>query len=139
MPPEIIFDQSLGDIFVVRVAGNVAGPIEMDSIEYAADKLQAPLLMVLGHQGCGAVKAVLQGKAAENELGAIAPLVQQAVDKTKKLPGDPLTNAIKENVRINIQRLQKNPVLKSLIQKKNLKIVGGYYQLESGAVEIIGQ
>jgi carbonic anhydrase len=137
VPPEIIFDQSLGDIFVVRVAGNVTGSIEMDSIEFSADQLHTPLIVVLGHQGCGAVKAVLEGKAAENELENIAPLIQQAVDQTKKLPGDPLTNAIKENIKINRKRLEANPVLRSLIKREQLKIIGGYYELESGIVEII--
>lgn len=135
VPPEIIFDQSLGDLFVVRVAGNVAGPVEMDSIEFAADKLFCPLIFVLGHQGCGAVKAVLEGKSADDDLQNIAPLIQQAVDQSKNLPGDPLKNAILTNIKLNMTRLGKNTVLKSLVDKKKLMIVGGYYELQSGRVE----
>ncbi|MGE5195836.1 MAG: carbonic anhydrase, partial [Anaerolineae bacterium] len=80
VPPEIVFDQSLGDLFVVRVAGNVVGPIEMDSIEFSADKLHTPLIVVLGHEGCAAVKAVLEGKIVEEEIVHIAPFIQPAVD-----------------------------------------------------------
>jgi len=136
VPPEIIFDQSLGDLFVVRVAGNVAGPIEMDSIEYSADKLRTPLIFVLGHQGCGAVKAVLQG-TANADLENIAPLIQEAVDAAKNLPGDPFMNAVKANVRLNKKRLEENPILQALIKQKKLKIVGGYYELESGQVRLL--
>jgi carbonic anhydrase len=138
VPPEIIFDQSLGDIFVVRIAGNVVGPLEMDSIEFAADKLFCPLIFVLGHQGCGAVNAVLAGKAVDDDLQHIAPLIQKAVDASKNLPGDRLKNAIVANVQLNMSRLEKNTVLKSLIDKKKLKVIGGYYDLQSGKVEQLG-
>ena len=137
VPPEIIFDQSLGDLFVVRVAGNVAGPLELDTIEYAAYELKCPLIMVLGHQDCGIVKAVLDGNAADLELEAIAPYIQQAVDESADLPGDRMRNAVMMNIKFNMQRLAENAVLKKLIQKNQLKIVGGYYELGSGKVDWI--
>jgi len=137
VPPEIIFDQSLGDLFVVRVAGNVAGPLELDTIEYAAYELKCPLIMVLGHQDCGIVQAVIAGNATDLELEAIAPYIQQAVDESAGLPGDRLRNAVMTNIELNMQRLADNAVLKKLIQKNQLKIVGGYYQLDSGKVDWI--
>jgi carbonic anhydrase len=137
VPPEIIFDQNLGDLFVVRVAGNVAGPLELDTIEYAAYELKCPLIMVLGHQDCGIVKAVIDGNATDLELEAIAPYIQQAVDESANLPGDRLKNAVEKNVILNMQRLQDNAVLQKLIQKNQLKIVGGYYELGSGKVDWI--
>jgi carbonic anhydrase len=137
VPPEIIFDQSLGDLFVVRVAGNVAGPLELDSIEYAADQLACPLVLVLGHQGCGAVKAVLEGGVSSIDLENVIPFIQQAVDQSRNLPGDPLTNAIMTNIKLNKQLLENNPVLKKLVKNNKLKIFGGYYDLQSGKVTII--
>ena len=135
VPPEIVFDQSLGDLFVVRVAGNVAGPLELDTIEYAAYELKCPLILVLGHQDCGIVKAVIDGKATDLELEAIAPYIQQSVDESRSLPGDRMRNAIQTNVKLNIQRLTDNAVLQKLIQNNQLKIVGGYYELDSGKVD----
>lgn len=137
VPPEIIFDQSLGDIFVIRVAGNVIGSIESDSIQFSADTLRSSLILILGHQGCSAVNAVLQDQAKEYDLEHIAPFIQQAVDETRDLPGDPLTNAIKANVQLSVQKLHENPVLESLVQNKKLKIIGGYYELKSGKVELL--
>ena len=137
VPPEIIFDQSLGALFVVRVAGNVVGPIEMDSIEFSADQLLTPLILVLGHQGCGAVRAVLQDQTMDPDLANIAPIIQEAVNQVKGMPGDPLKNAIQANVRLTMGHLKDNSTLGALIEKKKLKIMGGYYELESGKVELL--
>lgn len=135
VPPEIIFDQGLGDLFIVRVAGNVIGPIESDSIDFSVDQLKTNLIVVLGHQSCGAVDAVLQGKAATDEIKHIAPLIQPAVDKTKNMPGDHLVNAIKANVMLSVKNLQNNPQFIPMIQSGKLKILGAYYQLQTGKVE----
>lgn len=134
--PEIVFDQTIGDLFVVRVAGNVIGPIELESIEFAADKLASPLIVILGHQKCGAVKAVLSGKG-EDDIASIAPYIQKAVDETKNLPGNHLANAIKANVENGIKELKKNRIIAALLKAKKLKIVGAYYELESGKVELL--
>jgi len=137
VPPEIIFDQGIGDLFIVRVAGNVVGPIELDSIEYSAIELHCPLIVVMGHEDCGAVKAVLAGKALPEEIENIAPLIQPAIDQSKKLPGNQLVNAIQSNVKLVVEKLKKNAVLQPLIQKNQLKILGAYYELKKGNVEII--
>ena len=111
VPPEIVFDQGLGDIFVIRVAGNVVGPLEQDSIEFAAEKLNAPLILVLGHQNCGAVTAVANGQAKENDIENIAPFIEPAIEKAKTLPGNFITNCILENVKLVVAHLKANPVL----------------------------
>lgn len=134
VPPEIIFDQGIGDIFVVRVAGNVVGPIELDSIELAAAHLHVPLIMVLGHQNCGAVNAVVLGKAKEYDIEQVAPLIEPAVAIARQEPGDLLTNSILENVKLVVEELNKNPILFNLIQSGKLKIIGGYYELDQGQV-----
>ncbi|PIS03285.1 MAG: carbonic anhydrase [Chlamydiae bacterium CG10_big_fil_rev_8_21_14_0_10_42_34] len=128
--PEIIFDQGLGDLFIVRVAGNVVGPVELDSIEYAADHLGCSCLLILGHEACGAVTAVLDGHTQDIE--AIADLIGPAIKGAKNVE-----EAVKDNVRSIVQHLKKTPVLKKLIAKKKINCIGGYYELGSGNVEIL--
>jgi carbonic anhydrase len=133
VPPEIVFDQGLGDLFVVRVAGQVAGPVELDSIEYAAKYLGASLILVLGHQSCGAVNAVLKGKTAEIEDVAdlIKPAIQSVRPKT-------LENSIKANVRWVVEHLKNTPMIEQMMKDGKIDVVGGYYTLPDGKVEILG-
>ena len=135
VPPEILFDQGIGDLFTVRVAGNVAGPIELASIEYAALYLGSSVLLVLGHKNCGAVKAVLDGNTQDIE--PIAQLINPAVKKAQSEPGSTLENAIKDNVDHVVNQLKDVPLIKDLIQKKKLIVAGGYYDLATGKVEIL--
>jgi carbonic anhydrase len=128
--PEILFDQGIGDLFIIRVAGNVAGPIELASIEYSVLYLHSRLVLVLGHENCGAVHAVLDGKTKDIE--PIASLIKPAVKK-----GRPLEECIKENVSLVVKQLKKNKQLKKLIEDDELLIRGGYYNFHSGAVELL--
>ncbi len=137
VPPEVIFDQNVGDIFVVRVAGNVLGAVETDTVEYGAGRLQIPLILVLGHESCGAVTAVLDGTVSENYLEQLAPLIQPAVEQSKNMPGNRLENAIKENVRLVVEKLKSNPIIEPLLKKKKVRIEGGYYHLDSGKVDLL--
>ncbi|MBS0629273.1 MAG: carbonic anhydrase [Verrucomicrobia bacterium] len=130
VPPEILFDQGVGDLFVVRVAGNVVGPIELASIEYSVIYLGSKILIVLGHENCGAVDAVQQGKTKDIE--PIAELISPAIK-----PNMTLENAVKENVKNVVGQLEKNPVLADLIKKKQFAVVGGYYDLVSGKVIVL--
>jgi carbonic anhydrase len=135
VPPEIIFDQGLGDLFVVRVAGNVATDTEIGSLEYGAEHLHIPLLVVLGHESCGAVTAAVQGGATEGHLSALLNLIKPAVDKTRGMPGDPVANAVGANVRMVVQQLRSStPILSELVAHGKLKIVGGVYSLKTGEV-----
>lgn len=135
VPPEIIFDQGLGDLFVVRVAGNVATDTEIGSLEYGAEHLHIPLLVVLGHESCGAVTAAVQGGKAEGHIGALLNLIKPAVDQGRGLPGDPVANAVRANVQIVVQQLRSStPILSELVAQGKLRIVGGVYSLETGEV-----
>jgi len=138
--PEILFDEGLGEIFVVRVAGNVLDPISLGSIEYAAEHLHAPLLVLMGHEQCGAVSAALDAKGEpEGNIGAILKKIMPAVKKAKAKGGsrdDMLNNAIRENVALSYKDIRgKSPVLKHLIDKGELKVMAGVYHLASGEVE----
>lgn len=135
VPPEIIFDQGLGDLFVVRVAGNVATDTEIGSLEYGAEHLHTSLLVVLGHESCGAVIAAVQGGAAEGHIAALISLIKPAVDRSRGMTGDPLANAVRTNVQMVVQQLRSStPVLSELVAHGKLKIVGGVYSLETGEV-----
>jgi carbonic anhydrase len=142
VPPELVFDQGVGDLFVVRVAGNVvsgAGAIVKGSIEYAVAELNTPLIVVLGHTGCGAVKAALKHIESSDKLpGAIRELVdilRPVVARVKGQPGDPLENAIRANVANGVERLKRlAPIVAPAVKKGTLQIVGAVYDLRSGAV-----
>jgi carbonic anhydrase len=135
VPPEIIFDQGLGDLFVVRVAGNVATDTELGSLEYGAEHLHIPLIVVLGHEHCGAVTAAVQAGAPEGHIAALVNLIKPAVDKTRGLPGEPVANAVQVNVEMVVNQLRAStPILSELVTHHKLRIVGGVYSLDTGAV-----
>ena len=130
--PEIIFDQGIGDLFVVRVAGNVIGPIEMDSVEYAIKYLGASLVVVLGHENCGALQAILDGHT--DEIEAIAMQMSREVLEAKYHGKDALKWLIDKNVSDTVDKIKtfKPNILR--IQEKKLKVVGAYYELDTGKV-----
>ena len=135
VPPELVFDQGLGDLFVVRVAGNVAADTELASLEYGAEHLHVPLLVVLGHRKCGAVTAAVEGGRAEGHLGALMGLLRPAVEQTRGLAGDPVENVVKANVETVVRQLRAStPVLAKLVSKGKLKVVGAVYALDTGEV-----
>jgi carbonic anhydrase len=145
VPPEILFDQGVGDLFVVRVAGNVvsgAGATVKGSIEYAVAELNVSLVMVLGHTQCGAVKAAVKHINEKDTLpGAIAGLVdaiKPAVVKAKGEAGNLVEEATKANVGIGVERLKTlEPVLADPVKKGRVKVVGGVYDLRTGGVTVI--
>lgn len=128
--PEILFDQGVGDLFVVRVAGNVVGPIELDSVEYSVLYLGSTLIMVLGHENCGAVKAVLDGTTKDIE--AIATLIKPAIKDDHALD-----TAVKANVEQVVKQLAESSVIGPLVKEGKVKVVGGYYNLVSGKVDLL--
>jgi len=135
VPPEIVFDQGLGDLFVVRVAGNVATDTELGSLEYGAGHLHIPLIVVLGHESCGAVTAAVQGGDAEGHIAALIDLLKPAVEKSRGIAGDPIANAVSTNVKLVVEQLRSSkPVLSQLVADGKLKIIGGVYSLETGKV-----
>jgi len=144
VPPELIFDQGIGDLFVIRVAGNIvsgAGPVMKGSVEYAIAELNVKLIMVLGHSKCGAVDAAIQHIGAKDHLpGAIDAMIhfiEPAVTAAKDQPGDRLDNTIKANVRHGVERLKTlDPILSKQVESGGLKVVGAVYNLATGAVEM---
>jgi carbonic anhydrase len=142
VPPEVIFDQGLGDLFVVRVAGNIVDSAVQGSIEYAVAELGVPLIVVLGHQKCGAVKATVEVVEKEGQLPgqieAIADKIRPAVESVKDLPGDVLSNSIKANVEMVVAQLKNSrPILVKFVKEGKLKIVGATYELDSGIVNFV--
>jgi carbonic anhydrase len=138
VPPELVFDRGLGELFVVRDAGNVIGPIEMDSVEFAVAALHVPLVVVLGHQNCGAVKAVLSEKGKYPELDYIGPLIQDALKKCEITGANALANAIHCNVSKGVHTLKNSPTIAPLLLQKKVRIVGAYYEIATGKVSLIG-
>jgi carbonic anhydrase len=135
VPPEIVFDQGLGDLFIIRVAGNVASDIEIGSLEYGAEHLRVPLIVVLGHESCGAVTAAVQGGPPEGHIGSLVDLIKPAVEKTRGLPGDPVSNAVRMNVELVVKQLRSStPILSELVAHGKLRIVGAVYSIDTGAV-----
>jgi carbonic anhydrase len=119
----------------VRVAGNVVADTELGSLEYGAEHLHVPLLVVLGHQHCGAVTASVEGGEVEGHIGALTKLLRPAVEKTRDLPGDPVDNAVKANVEMVVKQLSAStPVLAKLVSQGKLKVVGAIYSLDTGQV-----
>lgn len=136
VPIEVIFDQGLGDLFVIRVAGNVVTPTELASIEYGASVLKTKILFVLGHKNCGAVSATLKGSNLLGQMNTLIDSIQPAVTRSEKQPGDRLENAVRENVFLQMDRLKESTVICSLLQQRQIKLVGGYFDLETGKVSI---
>lgn len=141
VPPEIILDQGLGDVFVIRVAGNVADPVALGSIEYAVEHLHTPLIIVMGHDKCGAVTAALQGGKHESNIRAIVTKISPAVKKAKakgKKGDDLLEAAINENVkRVARSLTMHSKIIKHLVDAKKVKIVGAKYSLTTGKIELL--
>jgi carbonic anhydrase len=138
VPPEILFDEGLGDIFDIRVAGNIVDDAIIGSIEYAVEHLGVPVVVVLGHERCGAVKAALAGGEIPGHISHLVEAIKPAVDKVKGKPGDPLDNAVRANIQLVVQELKSSePILKEFIEKGKLKIVGARYDLDSGEVTMV--
>jgi carbonic anhydrase len=137
VPVELVFDQGIGDIFDVRLAGNIATPEAIGSIEYAVTLLGTPVLMVLGHERCGAVTAAVQNETLPGEIGSFVKAILPAVERVKNQAGDTVDNAVVANVQYQIEVLKRSSLLSERLASGQLKIVGGRYDLDTGEVAII--
>ncbi len=127
VPPEIIFDQGLGDLFVIRLAGNILDDAALASLEYAVEHLGVKYIMVLGHERCGAVEATIKGGETPGHIGSLVKAIQPAVD-----------NAVRANVTMVVQQLKSSaPILGELVKKGALTVVGARYDLDDGVVAIL--
>jgi len=136
--PELVFDQELGNIFVVRTAGEVLDAAGIGSIEYAVAHLGSPLLLVLGHEHCGAVAAAVADAKEPGHIADIVKAIQPAVERTKGMKGDPLQNAVQANVQDIAARLRNTgPVLSEKVKAGRLKVMGAIFSLTTGKVELV--
>jgi carbonic anhydrase len=136
VPPEIIFHQGIGDLFIVRAAGNTYDRLALESIEYAVHHLGTKLIVVLGHDQCGAVTAAVQSYP-NAAVGPMLENIYPAVRATRNKPGDPASNAISENAVLIAKRLANEPPLAAEVRKGELKIVPARYSLDTGVVRTL--
>jgi carbonic anhydrase len=141
VPPELLFGRGLGELFVIRVAGNTVDTVGLGSIQYAVEHLGVPLVVVLGHRRCGAVQAAIavvkDNAAFPGSIGQMVEPIVPAVLKAQSAPGDLLENAVGENVRRTVTRLRASPepILMEPLQQGRLRIVGARYDLDEGRVD----
>ena len=144
VPPEIIFDQGIGDLFVVRVAGNVAATDEVGSIEYAVDRRSAPLVVVLGHTQCGAVGAVLDNTKLPPNIANLVLPIKPAVDKAREAnPQAAKDELLKAAITANVWQalddmLRLSPSIREKVKEGKVKLVGALYDLDTGQVQWLG-
>jgi len=140
--PEYAFDAGRGDLFVCRVAGNLLNDDTVASFEYAVSVLNTPLILVLGHQGCGAVdaaiKSVKSGSTLPGHLPSLVAALTPAVKAVLDQPGDTLSNAIKQNVVLTVAALKSTtPILNKAVEERKIRVVGAVYDLATGRVAVV--
>ena len=137
VPAEIIFDRGIGDLFDVRIAGNVVTPEALGSIEYAVAVLGSPLIMVLGHERCGAVTAAVKGETLPGQIGTFVKAIKPAIANLQSKSDEDVENAVVANVQYQVNKLRQSDLLNQLVLEGKLKIIGGRYDLDTGEVTII--
>ncbi len=141
LPPELIFDQGFGDLFVVRVAGNIVDDSLVGSIEYAVDHLHTPLIMVIGHEKCGAVEATLesiqQHQPANGEIEVLVNAITPAVAAAEQRSGDLLDNTVRANAQQSLDTINKSSELTGPLSSGQFKAIAAYYSIDDGRVSLI--
>jgi len=138
VPPVDIFDQGLGDLFIVRVAGNIINDQILGSIEYAVSHLHTPLVMVMGHASCGAVNAVAQGVKLHGHIASLTPPIDAALKKVKGREGCWMDNATKELAITTAKKIaESEPIMADLVQDGTVMVVATYYDLATGKVTLL--
>jgi len=138
VPPVDIFDQGLGDLFVLRVAGNIINDHILGSIEYAVSHLHTPLVMVMGHSSCGAVGAVAQGTKLGGHIASLTPSIEAALKQAKGQEGHWTNNAAKELAKTTAQRIKESePIIADQVSEGKVLVVATYYDLSTGEVTLL--
>ncbi|KNF08298.1 carbonic anhydrase CynT [Gottschalkia purinilytica] len=140
IPPETVFDQGLGDLFVIRNAGNVVESISLGSIEYGVGELKAPLVVVLGHEKCGAVKATVDGHSVSENIAQVVNKIKPSYEKVKASSNkneEVYKNSEDENIRNSIDEIKKSDVIKNLLENKQIEVVGAKYNIETGEIKFM--
>jgi carbonic anhydrase len=144
VPPEVIFDVGVGDLFVIRVAGNIADRSEIASLEYGAGHLGTPLLMVIGHTKCGAVTAVVRGDKVGGNIVSLIDNIKPAVQSTRTQYKDAsedelIFNSVKANVWQSVEDILKySREIRSLVKEGKIKVIGALYDIETGKITSLG-
>jgi carbonic anhydrase len=140
VPPELIFDQGLGDLFVIRSAGHIVDRVVLGNIEFGVAEFHIPLIVVLGHQRCGALAAAANaielGHTFPGQISVLVEALQDAMEAGRSLPGDRLENAVRINVEQVVAHLKSSPVVSEALCGGKVRIVGMVYELDSGLVEV---
>ncbi len=138
VPAEIIFDTGIGDLFDIRIAGNIVTPEVLGSLEYAVAILKTPLILVLGHERCGAVTAAVQGEPLPGQIGTCIQAIKPAIAAIKNNAGDPVENGVIANVNYQVETMKRNSdlITQRLLTGK-LKLMGARYDLDTGKVAIV--
>ncbi|SDG97754.1 carbonic anhydrase [Desulfosporosinus hippei] len=140
VPPELLFDQALGDLFIIRIAGNIITPPELGSVEYAVEHLNTPLVVVLGHENCGAVTASVQGGEAHGNISSILNKIAPALEKAKS-EGTSAENLISKTTEFNVENAKldilQSPIIKERLAGNNVSVLGMMYDLDEGKVTIV--
>jgi carbonic anhydrase len=138
--PEIVFDEGLGDLFVVRVAGNIVDEAVTGSIEYAVEHLGTPIVLVMGHESCGAVQATIGGGEPKTHIQSLVEAIAPAVASAKKEKGDLVANAVRANVQLVVKQLKgSKPILSDKARQGKIRIVGAVYELATGNVRMLSE
>jgi len=143
VPPELVFDRGLGDLFVGRVGAAIADDSQIGGMEFGVLEFGIPLLMVLGHERCGAVKATIEAMEkkethAPGQIGSlVGPIIPAVKAAEEAKPADLLDQSVRESIKISVAVLRKSPVLSGLISSGKLKVVGARYDLDTGRVDIL--
>ena len=141
LPPELLFDQGLGDLFVARVAGNIVDPALLGSVEYAVGHLKTPLIVVIGHEKCGAVQATLesiqQHQTPHGDIAALVTAITPAVAVAEQRPGDLLDDTIRANAEQSLDAIKKSSELTGPLASGQLKAIAAYYSINDGRISLI--
>lgn len=135
VPPELVFDRGLGDLFVIRTAGHVLDGVTLGSLEFGVAEFGCPILLVLGHEKCGAVQAAVDGGNAPGKIGTVVEGLQPALRRAGR-SGDRVDNVVRANISLTVAELGKSQVLADAVSGGKLSIVGARYDLDTGKVEI---
>ena len=140
VPPELIFNQGLGELFVIRTAGQVPDQAVLGSLQFGVAELAIPLLVVLGHERCGAVKAAIEllekHEQAEGDIQYLVESLEPAVERAKRTGGNIWEQAVREQIALQVDILKRSPVLAHAVESEKLQVVGAYYSLTTGLVEM---
>ena len=137
VPSEILFDRGFGDLFICRVAGNVVTAEETGRLEFGTLVLGAKVLLVMGHKKCGAVDATIKGAQVPGQIASLLDAIKPGIAKLDPKKADQLEAGVKANVVYQVQKIQESPVISKLVADGQLKVVGGYFDFDSGKISLL--